>query len=247
MKNLIYLVLLTGLFVGVFGSCSKKDPVTEIPLPQQSLVGINRPRITGSLSEYIEIPASSYILDLHDSIPRLSIKIRVSKAKETSSLMNSEILLDSTYVTLVDSLSKDLIGLVLKPDTIQLKTLNKLLETEGVYGELTFIGDKVTEDFKDSLAMNAVNFNMHGAVGYQLKESDIEAMIKRWAQALKTMNSCVVPPAFVPGMYINAYRNSYNESHRIRRLLENCKGLMNETQKKSFDSLNKRTPRRSII
>lgn len=247
MRNPLIPIVSSVAVIAILVGCAKKEPVTEIPLPTSSLVGKSLPQISGSLSEYIAIPTSSYILDLHDSIPRLILKIRVDKAKEISSVMTSEILLDSTYVTLVDSLNKDLPGFVLRPDSNQIKTINKLLETEGVFGELTFIGDKVTEEFKDTLASNAQNFHLYGAIGYQLKESDIDALMNQWRSSLKTMNECVVPPAMVPGIFRNAYLDSYHNANRIRRLLETHTDLMNETQKKNFDSLNKRTPRRSLI
>lgn len=241
-------LIITNVFLAVvLMGCAKKEPITEIPLPITPLVGKSLPKVSGSLSEYIDIPTSSYILDLHDSIPRLTLKIRVIKAKEISSIMASGILLDSTYVTLLDSLNTDISGCVLRPDTNQIKTINKLLETEGVLGELTFLGDKVTEEFKDTLASKAQNFHLNGALGFQLKESDINVLMNQWRSALKEMNEYVVPPAMVPGIFMKAYLDSYHEADRIRRLLEKHTNLMSEEQKKIFDSLNKRTPRSSLI
>ncbi|MDE6335188.1 MAG: hypothetical protein K2J63_11135 [Muribaculaceae bacterium] len=230
----------------LFG-CRKKETVTEIPLPESNLVGKSLPRISGSLAEYIDIPTSCYVLDFHDSLPRLTLKIRVAKAKDNLSLVDSEILFDSTYVTLIDSLGIDLSGFILRPDTNQMKTLNTLLKTEGVFGELTFTGEKVTDEFKHILAMHVRNFHLNGALGFQLKEDEIDTLLNQWQVALKNMNSYITPPAMVPGIYINAYLSTFKESNRIRRLLENHTEFMNEKQRKCFNALNKQTPRHSLI
>lgn len=246
MRLLLYAIGLI-LCLGVTGGCEKKKEVTKVLLPDSTMVGRNLPLISGSLAEFIDVPPASYVLDLQDSIPRLTIKFRVVKAKETSSMMVSEILMDSTYITLIDSLRQDIPTVVLHPDSSQIKTLNKLLEKEGMYGELTFVGEKVTSGFKDTLNAQARNFHLYGALGYQLKEADINVILNKWESALRLLNRSVCSPGFVPGNYINDYKWSFEDANRYRRLLEDCTKLMDEAQLKRFNSLNKRTPRKSLL